>query len=37
VKPQWSRTARVLQQLADNYEWDARRQDAEAERDANNG
>lgn len=37
VKPQWSRTARVLQQLADNYEWDARRQDAEAERDANAG
>jgi len=37
VKSQWSRTARVLQQLADSYEWDARRQDAEAERDANAG
>jgi excisionase family DNA binding protein len=37
VKPQWPRTARVLLQLADSYERDARREDAAAERDANEG
>jgi hypothetical protein len=37
VKTRWPRTARVLQQLADGYERDARRHDAEAERDASEG
>jgi hypothetical protein len=37
MKARWPRTARVLQQLADTYERDARRHDAEAELDASEG
>jgi hypothetical protein len=34
TRPQWPRTARILQELADSYNREARRQDTEAELDA---
>ena len=37
IKSRWRRTARVLERLADSYEWDARRHDEDAERDASAG
>lgn len=33
----WPRTSRLLRELADDYERDARREDERAERDANDG